>query len=161
MNWHSFWTRSAGTGGRLALAAALAAAAGGETLAGRAALASAPVPAAAGPAAQNPTVQIYGDRLDPAQITLEVASTVTIDLVNYTGEDCTFYIESYLSDLLVPAGGTARNGFVVSDLPPPTDQAPGAATGCPSDSGSVEVPMGCRGVASQQGSAVVQRQPGT
>jgi hypothetical protein len=123
--------------------------------------ASEAVPVEAGPTAQNPTVQIYGDRLDPAHITLEAASTVTIDLVNNTGEGCSFYIEGYLSDLIVPAGGTARNGFEVPDLPPRSDDERGAVTGGPSDSGSVEVPMGCRGVDSQQGSAVVQRQPGT
>ncbi len=156
MDWQAFWTRSVGAGTRLAIAASLVAAGGSAVLAGPVVDAS-----EAGPTAQNTTIQIYGDRLDPAQITLQAASTVTIDLVNNTAEGCSFYIEGYLSDLIVPAGGTARNGFEVPDLPPRADDERGAVTGGPSDSGSVEVPMGCRGVDSQQGSAIVQRQPGT
>jgi len=155
---HWFWMRSAATGARLMAGLALVSLVGGSGL-----LTSdtAAAVATAAPPAQAVSVSIYADRLDPAQLSLEVSSTVSLEAVNQTGVDCTFYIEGYLTDLLVPAGGSARNSFEVPSLPPPADTTAGAATGGPSDSGSVAVPMGCRGVAAQQGQAVVQQQPGT
>jgi len=158
VSWQSFRTRSLGTGGRLALAAALAAVGGSGFLVGRA---IAPAPALASPAAQNMTVQIYSDHLDPQQVTLEALSTVSLDVVNNTAQDCTFYIEGYVTDWLVPAQGSVQNDFDVPDLPPRSDDLRGDPTGGPSDSGSVVVPMGCRGMTAQQGTAIVQRQPGT
>ena len=154
----SFWMRSAATGARLVGSLALVTlVAGSGLLASRAAA----VVATASPPAQSVSVNIYADRLDPAQLSLEASSTVSFEAVNQTGVDCTFFIEGYLSDMLVPAGGTARNSFEIPDLPPSRDTTTGAATGGPSDSGSVAVPMGCRGVSAQQGQAVVQQQPGT
>jgi hypothetical protein len=123
--------------------------------------ARAPLASAAVPAAQTVSVNIYDDRIDPTQLNLEVSSTVTFEAVNRTSVDCTFYIEGYLSDLLVPAQDSVRNAFEIPGLPPSADTTAGAVTGGPSDSGSVAVPMGCRGVAAQQGQAVVQQQPGT
>jgi hypothetical protein len=155
---HSYWMRLAATGARLVAGLAVVTLVGGSgLLASRAAVAD----ATAAPAAQSVSVNIYPDRLDPAQLSLEVASTVSFEAVNQTGVDCTFYIEGYLTDMLVPAGGTVRNSFDIPGLPPRADTTAGAATGGPSDSGSVAVPMGCRGVAAQQGQAVVQQQPGT
>jgi hypothetical protein len=154
----SFWMRSAATGARLVGGLALVSLVGGSgLLASRAAA----VVETAAPPAQSVSVNIYADRLDPAQLSLEVSSTVSFEAVNQTGVDCTFYIEGYLSDMLVPAGGSARNSFEIPGLPPAADTTAGAATGGPSDSGSVAVPMGCRGVSAQQGQAVVQQQPGT
>src|SRR5262249_9896740 len=154
----SFWMRSAATGARLVGSLALV-----SLVAGSGLLPSqtAAVADSAAPPAQAVSVNIYADRLDPAQLNLEVSSTVSFEAVNQTGVDCTFYIEGYLTDMLVPAGGTARNSFEVPDLPPSRDTTAGAVTGGPSDSGSGAVPMGCRGVSAQHGQAVVQRQPGT
>jgi hypothetical protein len=154
----SFWRRSAATGARLVGGLALV-----SLVAGSGLLASqvAATVATAAPLTQAVSVNIYADRLDPGQLSLEVSSTVNFEAVNQTGVDCTFYIEGYLTDLLVPAGGSARNSFEISSLPPSADTTAGAATGGPSDSGSVAVPMGCLGVAAQQGQAIVQEQPGT
>jgi hypothetical protein len=152
----SFWMRSAATGARLGLA--LVSLVGGS---GLLVSPAAVLVATAAPPAQSATVTIYDDRLDPGQLSLEVSSAVNLDVVNQTGVDCTFYIEGYVSDIQVPAGGNAGTSFEIPSLPPRPDTIADATTEGPSDSGSVAVPMGCRGVAAQQGQAVVQQQPGT
>ena len=154
MNWQPLRSLARAAGVPLALGVALASAlfaAGG----------AADATAVGRPARQIITVQIYTDRIDPAQLSLQVSSTVTIEATNSTGVDCTFYIEGLLTALLVPGGGSARDAFEVPAVPPRADTIPGATTGGASDSGSVTVPMGCRGVSAQQGRAVVTQQPGT
>ena len=156
VRWKPRWTRSPGAWRRLAIGAALAApVVGGGMLVGRSGQ------AAAAPESQVISVRIYADRIDPAQLTLEAQSIVLLEVANQTRVGCTFYIQGLLTGLIVPAAGHAHNSLEVPNLPPSADTVAGASTGGPSDSGSVVVPMGCRGSSHQQGTAIVQRQPGT
>lgn len=90
------------------------------------------------------TVDLYNDRIQPAQLTLSTGTVVDARVNNHGSRSCSFSMGDYVKAVNVPAGAHRNVRFTV-DTP----------SGNPT---SVEatMSMGCAGVEAQQGSLVVQ-----
>jgi hypothetical protein len=85
------------------------------------------------------SVEIRDGGVSPQQLQMAGAQPIQVEVINRSGEDCTFFIGGYLQDLEVPAGERTAQSLTL-----------------PLMESSDVVTMGCVGDEERQGSAVVE-----